>query len=216
MDVDFTSILGADRVLDTPDDRRHYGADWSKHYQANPSLVLLPKSAEEVQELLRVANDKRIAIVPSGGRTGLSAGATATNGEVVLSLEKLNAIGDVNIHENAVVVGAGAVLERVQEAARRAGLFYPVDLGPRGSCQIGGNIATNAGGNRVLRYGGTRNWVLDVEVVFADGTRESLNGSLYKNNTGYDLRQLMIGSEGTLGVIVAATLALTTPPKDRR
>lgn len=188
-----------------------YGRDWTHHWTPNPSAVVWPKTVEQVQQAVKFARANNLAIVPSGGRTGLSGGAVAANGEIVLSLEKLNRILEFNATEQTLRVEGGAVLQAVQEAAASYGLQYPVDLGARGSCTIGGNIATNAGGIRVLKYGNTREWIAGISIVNADGELIQLNKGLVKNSSGYDLRHLMIGSEGTLGIVVEAELKLTKP-----
>lgn len=212
MHQEFEQILGQAAVLTAADDLAHYGKDWCKNFIGKPSCVLLPKSVEEIQAVLKFCNRKGIAVVPSGGRTGLSAGATATNGEVVLSLDKLRKIKEINPIDQTLRCDAGVTLQSVQEAAQKAGFFYPVDLTPRGSCQIGGNIATNAGGIKVVKYGSTRDWVLGLKIVTAAGEIIEINGSLVKNQTGYDLKNLMIGSEGTLAIVVEALLKITKPP----
>ena len=152
--------------------------------------------------------------MPSGGRTGLSGGAVAANGEVVVSLDKLNTIHPVNKTDRTIQVGAGAITQAIQAAASEAGLFYPVDFASSGSSQIGGNIATNAGGINVIRYGMTREWVAGLTVVTGTGEILELNRGLMKNNTGLDFRHFFIGSEGVLGFITEATLKLCSPPKD--
>ncbi|HWU51390.1 MAG TPA: FAD-binding oxidoreductase, partial [Tahibacter sp.] len=171
-----------------------------------------PATADEVQAIVRWANLHGVAIVPSGGRTGLSGGAVATNGELVVSLDRMNRVVGFDAVDRTLTVQPGIALEAVHNAARERGLIYPVDFGARGSCQIGGNIATNAGGIRVIRYGNTRNWIVGLDVITGSGERLSLNRGLIKNATGYDLRHLFIGSEGTLGIVVEATLALTEAP----
>jgi FAD/FMN-containing dehydrogenase len=190
-----------------------YGRDWTKVHTPAPSLVAFPRTREEVQALLAACNDLGIAVVPSGGRTGLAAGAVAAKGEVVLSLDKMRHMGEVDVLGGTVRVEAGAITAAVHEHCEKHGLTWPVDFASKGSSSIGGNIATNAGGVKVIRYGLTRQWVLGLEVVLADGTFLELNGALEKNNTGVDLRQLFIGSEGILGVITAATLKLAPVPK---
>ena len=153
-----------------------------------------------------------MSIVPSGGRTGLSGGAVACNNELVLSLDRLNDIRHFNETDRTVSCGAGVITEQLQNFALENGLYYPVDFASAGSSQIGGNIATNAGGIKVLKYGLTRDWVLGLTVVTAQGEILHLNNGLIKNATGYDLRHLMIGSEGTLGIITEAEMKLTTQP----
>src|SRR5690606_28510100 len=158
------------------------------------------------------ASAEGVPVVPSGGRTGLSGGAVAANGELVLSLERMRRVLAFDPVDRTLTVEAGTPLEAVQDAARGHGLQYPVDFAARGSCTIGGNIATNAGGIRVLRYGNTREWVAGLKLVTATGELLDLNRGLVKNSSGYDLRHLAIASEGTLGVVVEATLRLAPPP----
>ncbi|SEK97223.1 FAD/FMN-containing dehydrogenase [Pseudoxanthomonas sp. GM95] len=193
-------------------DLEHYGRDWTRRWTPNPLAIALPGSVEEVQAVMRWASEHAVKVVPSGGRTGLSGGAVAANGELVLSLERLNKPLSFDRVDRTLTVQAGMPLEAVHNAAREEGLEYPVDFAARGSCSIGGNIATNAGGIRVIRYGNTREWIAGLKVVTADGELLDLNRALVKNSSGYDIRQLMIGSEGTLGIVVEATLRLTDPP----
>ena len=199
------------RLTTEPSDLEHYGRDWTRRWAPAPLAIALPDSIGEVQALVRWANEHGIAIVPSGGRTGLSGGAVAANGEMVVSLERMNRVLAFDPVDRSLTVQAGIALQAVQEAAREHGLQYPVDFGARGSCSIGGNIATNAGGIRVIRYGNTREWVAGLTVVTGSGDLLDLNRGLLKNSSGYDLRHLMIGSEGTLGIVVEATLRLTEP-----
>jgi FAD/FMN-containing dehydrogenase len=209
-----TNYLKPQQVLQDPESFAFYGKDWLKDFTPSPSLVVLPESAAEVQQLVTWCRELGVAITPSGGRTGLSGGATATNGEVILSLERMRRIIEVNRIDRTITVEAGVALERVQQEAAAHDLYFPVDFSSRGSSQIGGNIATNAGGIRVIRYGNIRESVLGLKVVTGAGDLLELNGSLFKNNSGYDLRSLFIGSEGTLGIIVEATVKLTSPPRD--
>jgi FAD/FMN-containing dehydrogenase len=192
-------------------DLEHYGRDWTRRWTPAPLAVALPASVEEVQAVLRWAAAHDVSVVPSGGRTGLSGGAVAARGELVLSLERMNKVLAFDRVDRLLTVQAGMPLEAVQRAAAEHGLLYPVDFAARGSCSIGGNIATNAGGIRVIRYGNTREWIAGLKVVTAGGEVLELNRGLVKNASGYDLRHLMIGSEGTLGVIIEATLRLTDP-----
>lgn len=209
----FCPILGEDQISQTPEDRDHFGKDWCHKFEAAPGIVLFPSCTEEVQKIVKVCNQHNLSIVPSGGRTGLSGGATATNGEVVLSTHRLNKVLSVDSQARTIRVQAGVNTERVQQEAEEAGLFFPVDFASKGSSQIGGNIATNAGGVRVLRYGCFRQWVLSLQFVSSEGNLHTANGELHKNQTGYDLRSLIIGSEGTLGIVTEATLLLTVPPQ---
>jgi FAD/FMN-containing dehydrogenase len=192
----------------------NYGRDWTRLYAPNPLAVVLPGTVEQVRQLVRYANEHRLALVPSGGRTGLSGAAVACRGEIVVSLDRLNRILDFDPVDRSVTCQAGVVTETLQNFARDHGLSYPVDFAARGSSQIGGNIATNAGGIKVIRYGLTRDWVTGLKVVTGRGDLLDLNRGLIKNASGYDLRHLFIGSEGTLGIIVEATLQLTRPLRE--
>ncbi|HBC57916.1 MAG TPA: FAD-binding oxidoreductase [Gammaproteobacteria bacterium] len=199
-------------MLRASSDLQFYGQDASKHLTPNPTAILLPNRTEEVQQIVQWANEHDIKLVPSGGRTGLSGGAVAAQAEVVISLEKMNHIIGFNTTDRTVTCQAGVVTAKLQEYACAQQLYYPVDFASSGSSQIGGNIATNAGGIRVLRYGLTRDWVSGLTVITGSGERLDLNQGLIKNATGYDLRHLMIGSEGTLGIITEAKMQLTEPP----
>jgi FAD/FMN-containing dehydrogenase len=200
------------RLLTAAAELEHYGRDWTRRWTPAPLAIALPTGAEEVQAIVRWANEQRVAIVPSGGRTGLSGGAVAANGELVLSLERMNRVLAFDAVDRTLTVQSGMILQHVHEAARQHGLVYPVDFASRGSCSIGGNIATNAGGIRVIRYGNTREWIAGLKVVAGNGELLDLNRGLIKNSSGYDFRQLLVGSEGTLGIVVEATLRLTEPP----
>ncbi|HEY0334097.1 MAG TPA: FAD-binding oxidoreductase [Stenotrophomonas sp.] len=199
------------RLKTDPADLEHYGRDWTRRWTPAPLAIALPASVEEVQAIVRWANDEGVAIVPSGGRTGLSGGAVAAHGELVVSLERMNKVLAFDAVDRTLVVQAGLPLEALHNAAREHGLVYPVDFAARGSCSIGGNIATNAGGIRVIRYGNTREWIAGLKVVTGSGELLEFNRALIKNSSGYDFRQLMIGSEGTLGIVVEATVRLTDP-----
>lgn len=203
-------------VLGEPSDLLHYGRDWTRQVEPAPSAVVLPRSVGDVQALVRWARRESIPLVPSGGRTGLSGGAVAAHGEVVVALDRMNQVLAFDPAAPSLRVQAGVVTERIQREAREHGLMYPVDFASRGSSQIGGNIATNAGGIKVLRHGLTRQWVTGLTVVTGAGDVLELNRGLVKNATGLDLRHLMIGSEGTLGIIVEAELALTRPPPEQQ
>ncbi len=198
---------------DDAQDLATYGKDWTRVFTPNPALLVRPRSTATVSKVVALCHDAKVPVVPSGGRTGLAGGAVAANGEVVLSLERLRAMGPVDPLALTVRVEAGAITEQVHAHCAAAGLFWPVDFASKGSSQVGGNIATNAGGVRVIRYGLTRHWVLGLTVVTGTGQVLELNGALEKNNTGVDLRQLFIGSEGILGVITEATLKLTRLPR---
>lgn len=192
-----------------------YGCDWTRAYEVAPSAVVFPKTEAEVVALVHQANVDGFKLVPSGGRTGLSGGAVASQGEVVVSFEKMNAISGFNAVDRLVRCEAGVVTANLQAFAQEQGLFYPVDFASSGSSHIGGNIATNAGGIKVIRYGLTRDWVAGLRVVTGTGELLTLNSGLVKNATGYDLRHLMIGSEGSLGMIVSADIKLAPAPESQ-
>lgn len=200
------------RLTTDPAELEHYGRDWTRRWVPAPLAIALPTSVDEVQAIVRWAKAEGVAVVPSGGRTGLSGGAVAANGELVLSLERMNKVIGFDGVDRTLTVQAGIPLQAAQDAAREHGLQYPVDFAARGSCSIGGNIATNAGGIRVLRYGNTREWIAGLTLVTGNGDVLELGRSLVKNSSGYDLRHLAIASEGTLGIVVEATLKLTAPP----
>lgn len=208
---ELTRILDSNRVLTDDANLIEYGRDWTKYLQPKPSAVVFPKSTEEVVQLVQWARKAKVALVPSGGRTGLSGGAAALNGEVVVSFQKMNRILGFDEFDQTVTVEPGVVTETLQNYAEEKKLYFPVDFASRGSSHIGGNVATNAGGIKVLRFGLIRQWVAGLEVVTGAGEVLQLNNSLVKNATGYDLRHLMIGSEGTLGFITKITLNLTRP-----
>ncbi|MBQ0720647.1 MAG: FAD-binding oxidoreductase [Gammaproteobacteria bacterium] len=209
------AIVGEARVLCDADSLQNYGLDRTTVWTAAPCAIVLPGSIEEVQAIVRLAASEDLAIVPSGGRTGLSGGAVARSGELVLALDRMNKVIDFNAVDRSLTCQAGIITQQLQEYAAQQGLFYPVDFAATGSSQIGGNIATNAGGINVIRYGMTRDWVLGLKVVTGNGDILELNRGLLKNNTGYDFRHLFIGSEGTLGIICEATLRLAPPPQER-
>lgn len=200
------------RLLTDAADLEHYGRDWTRRWAPAPMAIALPDSVEEVQAIVRWANAENMAIVPSGGRTGLSGGAVAARGELVVSTARLNRVLGFDPVDRILAVQAGVPLQRVHEAARSHGLQYPVDFAARGSCSIGGTLATNAGGIRVVRHGNTRHWVAGLKLVTGSGELMDLGRGLVKDSSGYDLRHLAIASEGTLGIIVEASLRLTDPP----
>jgi FAD/FMN-containing dehydrogenase len=214
----WTPGRGAGRLLPElklstdPGDLEHHGRDWTRRWTPAPLAIAFPATIEEVQGVVRWANGEGVGVVPSGGRTGLSGGAVAAHGEIVVSLDRMNRVLDFDPIDRTLSVQPGIALEAVHNAARERGLLYPVDFAARGSCQIGGNIATNAGGIRVIRYGNTRQWIAGLKVVTGTGELLDLNRGLVKNASGYDLRHLVIGSEGTLGIVVEATLSLTSLP----
>ncbi|MEX0964696.1 MAG: FAD-binding oxidoreductase [Pseudohongiellaceae bacterium] len=207
-------IVGESWVKTDSDDLQKYGKDWTKAYSANPLAIVLPGDTEQVLAIVRLANLHAVALVPSGGRTGLSGGAVAANQELVVAFDRMNKILEFNPADRQVVCEPGVVTEQLQQFAEQEGLFYPVDFASSGSSQLGGNVSTNAGGIKVIRYGMTREWVKGMKVVTGSGELLELNRGLSKNATGYDFRHLFTGAEGTLGFIVELTLALTNKPKD--
>jgi FAD/FMN-containing dehydrogenase len=205
----------ADRYSLDAADLRHYGQDWTYPENPHACVVFFPHAKEEVVSVVKLAHKHQVAIVPSGGRTGLSGGACALQGEMVLSLSKMNRIGPVDVISRTVEAEAGAITEAVHEACHPHGLSWPVDFASKGSSTVGGNISTNAGGINVIHYGNTRHWVLGLEVVLASGELLRLNGKLEKNNSGPDLKELFIGSEGILGIVVGAVLKLAPLPREK-
>ncbi len=189
-----------------------YGQDWTRFYPVNTLAITFPRDETDLQWLVNFAREHSIALVPSGGRTGLSAGAVATEGEIIVSLERMNKILEFNSDDSTVRCQAGVITAVLQQFAEDNDLYYPVDFASTGSSHIGGNAATNAGGIRVIRYGMTREQIVGLKVVTGTGEILNLNNGLDKNATGYDLRHLMIGSEGTLGFITEVTVKLIQPP----
>ncbi|WP_201559990.1 FAD-binding oxidoreductase [Psychrobacter sp. NC44] len=192
----------------------HWGKDWTKHFAPAASAIVFPKTTEQVQTIVLLANEHNVVLTPSGGRTGLSAGAVAANGEIVVSMDKMNQIGQFYPADRIVEVEAGVITQQLQAFAESKDLYYPVDFASAGSSQIGGNIGTNAGGIKVIRYGMTRQWIMGLTVVTGKGDILQLNRGMVKNATGYDLRQLFIGSEGTLGLVTHAQVKLERQPQD--
>jgi len=208
------TLVDPGKVLTDPASLDAYGKDWTKHYPPAPSAIVFPKTIDQVQAIVRWANRHKVALVPSGGRTGLSGAAVAAHGEVVVAFDYMNQILAFNEFDRTVVCQPGVVTRQLQQFAEDQGLYYPVDFASSGSSQIGGNIGTNAGGIKVIRYGMTRNWVAGLKVVTGKGELLELNKDLIKNATGYDLRQLFIGAEGTLGFVVEATMRLDRAPRN--
>jgi len=200
------------RLVIDPAVLESHGRDWTRFRAPAPAAVAFPDSLAQVQDLVAAAASAGIPLVPSGGRTGLSGGAVAAAGEVVVSFDRMRRVLDFNAVDRSLTVEAGVVTAAVQESARGHGLYYPISFASEGSSQIGGNVATNAGGIRVLRYGLTRDRVAGLKVVTGRGELLDCNRGLIKNASGYDLRHLFIGSEGTLGFVVEATLRLADPP----
>jgi len=205
-------IFSAKQIKTDTEDLQTWGTDWTNGFSIAPSAVVFPESNEQVVELVRYAIDAERALVPSGGRTGLSGGAVASQGEIVVSFDRMNKILDFNEADRLVTCQAGVITQALQAFAQDQGLFYPVDFASSGSSQIGGNVATNAGGIKVIRYGLTRDWVAGLRAVSGTGALLDCNAGLVKNATGYDLRHLFIGSEGTLGFITEVDVRLAPAP----
>jgi len=209
----FAAIVGAKNAITDAAEITPYLSEERGLYHGRSSLVLRPGTTAEVAAIARLANETGTALVPQGGNTGLVGGQTPMRGEVVLSLRRLDRIREVDAASNTMTCEAGVILERAQEAAAAAGRLFPLSLGAEGSCTIGGNLSTNAGGTGALAYGVARELVLGLEVVLADGRVMHDLRKLKKDNTGYDLRHLFIGAEGTLGIITAAVLKLFPRPR---
>lgn len=210
--TELQTLLRPDQIKTDSDSLQYYGKDWTTYFDISAKAIAFPESIEDVQKIVRWANQHKVALVPSGGRTGLSGAAVASAGEIVVSFERMNKISNFNPVDRLVTCQPGVVVEELQNFAKTQNLFYPVDFAARGSSHVAGTIATNAGGIKVLRYGMTRDWVAGLKVVTGTGELLDLNKGLIKNATGYDLRHLLIGSEGTLGFIVEATMKLASLP----
>lgn len=192
----------------------HYGRDWRKEIKPRAAAITFPKNVAEVQALVKFAIDKRVALIPSGGRTGLSGGATATKGEIVVSFDRMNHLGPVDVMNRSVRAEAGVISAKLINHVEEAKMYLPLKFSAQESSQVGGNIATSVGGERVLKYGPLKNWITSLTVVDGRGDVHHLNKGLIKNRSGYDLLNLFIGSEGTLGFITEATFRLL-PQKDK-
>lgn len=216
------SLLGEDRVFFKDEPRMDsatflsFGIDRTKVYAPDYEILTFPKNTQEVSEIVKFAFENDIKIVPSGGRTGYAGGAVAKSGEIVISLSKMDQVLDFDPFFGSITVQAGMITKNLHKEAEEKGFYFPVDFAATGSSHIGGNIATNAGGVRVVHYGLIRQWVLGLKVVTGTGEILEFNGEILKNNTGYDLKHLFIGSEGTLGIITECTLKLTKKPADNR
>ncbi|MEM8743467.1 MAG: FAD-binding oxidoreductase [Pseudomonadota bacterium] len=213
----FVSIVGSANAIRDPNDMDGYLAEMRHLYVGKSALVLRPGSTEEVSQVLKLANDSRVAIVPQGGNTGLVGGQIPfdAGNEVILSLSRMDRIRSIDPDSDTMTVDAGVILEQAQLAAEKVNRLFPLSLASEGSCQIGGNLSTNAGGTAMLAYGNARDMVLGLEVVLADGRIWDGLRALRKDNTGYDLKDLFIGAEGTLGIITGAVLKLYPNPAER-
>src|SRR5882724_3935613 len=210
------AAVGNGSWLEAPDAVAPFLSDFRRLYHGATPLVLLPRSVDQVAEILAVCNREEVAVVPHGGNTGYCGGATPdeTGSQIVLSLRRLNRVRQIDAANYSMIIEAGCTLADAQAAAREADRLFPLSLGSEGTAQIGGNLSTNAGGTAVLRYGMMRDLVLGLEVVLADGRVLASLKSLRKDNTGYDVKSLFIGAEGTLGIITAASLKLFPLPAD--
>ncbi len=209
--TDLAAAVGPANVLTGPDTARH-ARDWMGRYHGQPVAVVRPGSSAEVAACVRIAAQHSVPVVPISGNTGL-VGGTMTQGGLLLSLERMNRIRQVKRDARLVIAEAGVILSRLHEAAEAEGLYFPLWFGARGSAMLGGVLSTNAGGSNVLRYGSTRSLCLGLEVVLPDGRILNLMSELHKDNSGYDLKNLFIGAEGTLGIITAAVMKLVPAPK---
>ncbi len=209
----FRAIVGDKYAMTDPADIAPYTTEERDLFHGRSPLVLRPGSTAEVAAICKLANEHKIALVPQGGNTGLVGGQTPHNGEVVISMRRMDRIRDVDTASNTMTCEAGVILQVAQQRAAEVDRLFPLSLGAEGSCTIGGNLSTNAGGTTALAYGVAREMALGVEVVLADGRVMNLLSKLKKDNTGYDLRNLFIGAEGTLGIITAATLKLFPKPR---
>ena len=211
-----TSAVGTEGVIEQPEQLEPFVHDFRRLFAGRTPLVILPSTTAEVATVVRICAENRIGIVPQGGNTSYCGGATpdASGTQIVLALRRMQRIRKVEPLDYAITVESGCVLAQVQAAAEAADRLFPLSLGSEGTCQIGGNLSTNAGGTAVLRYGMMRDLVLGLEVVLADGRVLDVLKDLRKDNTGYDLRHLFIGSEGTLGIITAACLKLFPRPAE--
>ncbi|NXR33943.1 D2HDH protein, partial [Zosterops hypoxanthus] len=212
-DVAFFERLLPGRALTAQEEVKPFNVDWLKSVRGCSQLVLKPQTTAEVSQVLRYCYEKNLAVNPQGGNTGLVGGGVPVFDEIILSTALMNQVISFDKVSGILVCQAGCVLERLNEYVEEQGFIMPLDLGAKGSCHIGGNVATNAGGLRLLRYGSLRGTVLGLEVVLADGSVLDCLTSLRKDNTGYDLKQLFIGSEGTLGVITAVSILCPQKPK---
>ncbi|WP_439367446.1 FAD-binding oxidoreductase [Bradyrhizobium sp. DASA03005] len=209
-------VLDTSSVLTGADIDERYYHDLAGRTVAKPRAVVRPRTTEQVSDLLRLCHHEKVPVTTQGGMTGLVCGALPNANEIVLSMERMNAVEEVDTSAGVAIAQAGALLQRIQERVEQEDHMFPLDLGARGSCTIGGNISTNAGGNRVVRYGMTRDLILGLEVVTANGTILLGLRKYIKNNTGIDLKQLFVGSEGILGVVTRAALRIFPAPSERQ
>lgn len=208
----FKNLLGSESAVidgvtkDAAEDIEPFNSDWMRKFRGHTQLVLKPSNKEELSKILKYCNENMLAVVPQGGNSGLVGGSVPVFDEIVINLQKMNKIRSFDEISGVLVADAGVILENADNYLAERNHIFPLDLGAKGSCQIGGNVATNAGGLRLLRYGSLHGNVLGIEAVLPDGTIVNDLGTLRKNNTGYDLKQLFIGAEGTIGIITAVSI----------
>ncbi len=210
------AACGAAFVVTSAEERRPYGRDETEDLWFDPEIVVRPRTTEEVAAVLRIASAHRVPVTPRAGGTGLSGGALPVRGGIVLSVDRMDSILEIDRENLVAVVEAGVITQRLQEACEKVGLYYPPDPASRGSCTLGGNVAENAGGPHAAKYGVTKDFVLGLEAVLADGRVVRWGGKLLKNRTGYSLAQLLVGSEGTLALVTRIWLKLIPLPRLRR
>ncbi|HRH61553.1 MAG TPA: FAD-binding protein, partial [Chitinophagaceae bacterium] len=209
----FQSIIGNEYVFTDEESKTNYGHDETEHLLYPPEVVIKPRTAEEISAITKICNQGKIPVTPRGAGTGLSGGAIPHLGGVLLSTERMNSILQIDEQNLQVITEPGVITEVLQNAVKEKGLFYPPDPSSRGSCFIGGNIAENSGGPKAVKYGVVKDYVLNLEVVLADGSIIWTGANVLKNSTGYNLTQLMVGSEGTLGIVTKIVLRLIPFPK---
>lgn len=232
------SVLDGTAIQNVKDELEKYNVDWTKHYQGSSDLVLRPQTTSEVSSILKYCNENYIGITPQGGNTGLCGAATPISNEIILSMEYMNRIYKLDEYSGILTCDAGCILQSLHDFAKEKGYLFPLDIGSKGTCQIGGNVSTNAGGHHFFRFGGLHGTVVGMEVVLADGRVLRMNvdsgddenddddddcthpfqqssASLRKDNTGYDLKQLFIGGEGTLGIITKVAVACPSLPTSK-
>ena len=211
---DLIGLVGDKAVLQTTDDTASYLSDWHARFHGSAHAVVLPETTAQVAAIMAYADKHDIIVVPQGGNTGFMGGATpdSSGNSILLSLRRMNKVREIDTQNMSMTVEAGCILQNLQDVAEDAGLYFPLNLAAKGSCTIGGNLGTNAGGLNVVRYGTTRALTLGLEVVLMGGEVLEMLSGLRKDNTGYDLKDLFVGSEGTLGIITAATMRLFPKP----
>ncbi|XP_017774347.1 PREDICTED: D-2-hydroxyglutarate dehydrogenase, mitochondrial-like [Nicrophorus vespilloides] len=209
----FMNLLGQNRVINDPSECESYNIDWIKNVRGQSRCILKPRTTEEVSKILEFCNENKLAVCPQGGNTGLVGGSVPVFDEIVISTALMNQIESIDEISGVIVCQAGCILENIDQQIGEKGLMVPLDLGAKGSCHIGGNVSTNAGGLRLLRYGNLHGSVLGVEAVKANGEILDCLSTLKKDNTGYHLKHLFIGSEGSLGVVTKVAIQCPTKPK---